>query len=177
MVGDEYGRKHGLWLDGRYDSAFAQRAGEMVGFLAARQAIYEVTLQPPVEESATVMAIELGDHVTVVWPFGDPDLGASRTGEPFIPEDEPASCLVIGRAPDPVNHTISLRLLRFLGPASGEPACEVYAQYMDAAATFPADLGGGAMVPFDAGTFSDAQEAYALCNGGYYGVSQYYGPG
>lgn len=172
-VGEEYGRKHGLWLDGGARTQFAERAGAMCSFLSSRHAIYEVHLQPPVEEVDDVMAIELGDHVTCYWPFGDPDLGPARTGSAFIPEDDPATCLVIGRAPNLFNHTMKLRLLRLLGPADGTAACEQYGTYMAGTETFPSTLGGGAMQPFDEAGWTDAQEEYALCSGGYYGRHKY----
>jgi hypothetical protein len=172
-VGEEYNRKHGLWLDGGAHPQFKERAGAMLSLLSARHVIYEVTLQPPVEEVDAVMAINLGDHVTAIWPFGDPDLGPARTGTAFIPEDDPATCLVIGCAPDINLHTMKLRLLRLLGPASGETACEVYGTYMAGTETFPSSLGGGAMQPFDEAGWTDDQEAYAMCNGGYYGRHKY----
>lgn len=171
-LGEEYDRKHGLWLDGIDRDAFTVVAKGLVAFLSARQAIYEVTLQPSVTELDTVMGIELGDHVSMVWPYGDTDLGDVRTGSPFIPEDEPAVCLVIGRAPDLVHHTLTLRVVRILGPADGTPTCEAYGTYMAGDETFPAELGGGSMLPFDPEWTADKQSE-ALCSGGYYGRSKY----
>lgn len=171
-VGEEQDRKHGLWLDGIDRDSFRAVAQGLVAFLSARQTVYEVTLQPPVEEADAVMAIELGDHVSMVWPYGDPDLGDARTGSPFIDEDSPAIGLVIGRAPDLMNHTMKIRVVRLIGPPDGTPACEVYGSYMAGDEVFPPELGGGSMLPFNP-EWTAEQQSEALCSGGYYGRSKY----
>ena len=161
-VGEEYGRAYTLWLDGADDARFKARCEEILGLLSSRQALYDVTIVPPTEDTAAVLAIPLGGHVSLVWPNEDDSLGEPRGAAPAIPEDEPAVCLVIGRKVDLLNHTVQLRLLRFIGTADGESGC-IYLRVAPESPTFPAELCGGDATTWDDG-LTDAQKDWWMCN-------------
>lgn len=172
VVGEDLGLTHGLWLDGAAKAQFKEVGSDLLAILSSRHRILEMLLVPPVEEIDDVKAIRLGDFVSVVWPSCDDSLGVPRSRQPLIPEDEPAICPVIGLSPSPINGTFKLRVVQYISAGGSDAGLCVYAKYMDPAATFPAYLGGGPMLPWD-DEWTDDQKAYASCHGGFYGRHKY----
>ena len=170
-VGQEFSRRFGLWLDGKYDSQIGARAGEMLSLLSSRHQLIELELVPTLDIRAAVMALRLGQVVSLVWPAFDDSLGAPRSSQPLIPEDEPALCPIIGLAPDPIEHTLKLRVLRFLSAGGSDAGTCVYLRVAPETATFPASLGGGDATTYDEG-WSAEQKDYWMCTWGGTGRSK-----
>lgn len=175
VVGQEFNRAFGVWLDGRNKEQFKAVAGDLLAILSSRHQIIEVTVVPPLDELATVEALKLGDLVSLVWPSYDDGLGVPRARQPLIPTDEPAVCPIIGINPSQFDAVFTFRVLRYLGAGGTTASACTIAKYTAPDATFPAELGGGSMTEWDDG-WTDEQKAYATCNGGFYGRSVY-GPG
>lgn len=128
----------GWFLDGREKDAFRARGGEMLEVLSARHLLIQLELQPPTAEARTVVGIKIGDY-TSIWWGDDPSYGPARQRAPLISQENPATALVIGCAPDPVSRNNTLTLLIFLG--SGGDQC-TFATYTDEEPVFPISLSG-----------------------------------
>lgn len=95
-------------------SSVDTRVDEILAFHSAGQEMARVKVQPPWGDIDTVLGINPGDYVNVVWGAEDPDAGVSRASAQWSTVASPAECLVTGARKNYLDGTSSLLVVRTL---------------------------------------------------------------